>query len=172
MSVSLRIVGNFYHQDDIPHHEGMTVANVLEYASANPVQSDTLKASRFAYEVGRLTIGPDAGKPSIRAFYAEYSEPFKSVTSGLPYDAGGYYLPENLYSQPAYTVWQFYVFTARLQEGGATYLPNETRIDSFVDAKVPDGGFVIWRLVSVLSGPNSLPMRKQGEIMRLEGKRG
>lgn len=84
MSVSLRIVGIYYNQSDIPFKENMTVMDVLNYARFNP--SDNAKV--FGFETGQLQIGSDSGKPSISSFYSEYNEPFQSKTSGLMKQAG------------------------------------------------------------------------------------
>src|SRR6056297_1196194 len=138
MTVSLRIVGIFYHQQNIPHQTDMTVMDVLNYARGNPEPN----ANTFGFETGKLQIGPDAGKLSISSFYADYKSAFQSETSGFMYGAGSYYLPEDLNATPAYTVWQYYVFSEPLQGGGAVYHPNNPRVESFVDAVVPDGGFV------------------------------
>ena len=82
-----------------------------------------------------------------------------SKTSGILRDKGMYYLPEDLNSKPAFTAWQYYVFDKPLQSEEATYEVNDPRIQSFDDAKVPDGGFVVWRLCKILDGPNPMPTR-------------
>lgn len=57
MSVSLRIVGIYYNQSDIPFKENMTVMDVLNYARTNPVEN----AKVFGFETGQLQFGSDAG---------------------------------------------------------------------------------------------------------------
>ncbi|MBO6918084.1 MAG: hypothetical protein JJ858_06615 [Rhizobiaceae bacterium] len=163
MSVSLRIVGIYYHQDKIPYKENMTVMDVLNYARENQVKN----AKVFGFETGQLQFGADAGKPSITSFYSEYEEPFQSKTSGYMKPAGPYFLPEDISTSPSFTAWQYYVFSKPLQEGGAVYQVNDPRIESFVDAKVPDGGFVTWRLCKILGSPQEMPANKMGAMSKL-----
>lgn len=167
MAVSLRVVGNFYNQTDIPFDpkttiEGttfMSVKDVLDAASENPAPG----ASKFGYIAATSSV--QNSTPSVTAFYANYDAPFKSPTSLLDYPAGEYFVTESLVDNPLYSVWQYYVFDAPLDAGGARYLrrpdPNiggtSSRIQSFAEAGVPDGGQVVWRLVTVLSGRNPLP---------------
>jgi len=160
MSVSLRIVGIYYHQDDIPYTSGMTVRDVLDYARLNPVNSPEVPANLFGYTESKLIIGRDAGKPSVSAFFANYTAPIKSITSGIIRPKGQYYLEEKLAGLPSFTSWQYYVFDKPLQSGDAVYQPNSPRIESFADAVVPDGGFVTWRLVEILETPNPIPLRR------------
>lgn len=163
MSVSLRIVGIYYNQSDIPFKENMTVMDVLNYARMNPVEN----AKVFGFETGQLQFGSDAGKPSITSFYSDYDEPFQSETSGLMKPAGPYFLPEDISTSPSFTAWQYYVFTKPLQDGGAIYQVNEPRVESFVDAKVPDGGFVTWRLCKILGSPQPMPANKMSAMSKM-----
>lgn len=163
MSVSLRIVGIYYDQDNIPYEENMTVMDVLNYARLNPAENSKV----FGFETGQLQFGADAGKPSITSFYSEYEEPFQSQTSGLMKPAGPYYLPEDISTSPSFTAWQYYVFSKPLQEGGAVYQVNKPRVESFVDAKVPDGGFVTWRLCKILGYPQPMPSNKMSAMSKM-----
>ena len=162
MSVSLRIVGIYYSQSDIPYTENMTVMDVLNYARMNPVEN----ANFFGFETGQL-FGQEEAKPSITSFYTEYEEPFESITSGLMKPAGPYYLPEDISTSPSFTAWQYYVFTKPLQDGGAVYQVNEPRVESFVDATVPDGGFVTWRLCKILGSPQAMPAHKMSAMSKM-----
>ncbi|MEL6774135.1 MAG: hypothetical protein AAFP23_05190 [Pseudomonadota bacterium] len=167
MTVSLRIVGIFYHQTDIPYVADMTVADVLSAARQSPGG----QADMFGFDEGQLmTPGPDKGKPSITSFFANYPKGVTSETSGIQYPAGEYSLGEDLQGRPAYTVWQYYVFSSPLQGGGATYIPNSPRIETFAEAKVPDDGMVVWRLCSILAGPNPVPPRLRRSLMGERGK--
>ena len=161
MSVTLRVVGNFYFRDDIEFKENMTVADVLNYARDNTGSGD---ADLFNFDLGKLTIGADAGKPSVTAFVARYPNGVTSRTSGVEYPEGEYYVAEDLNLRPAYTVWQYYVFNAPLQSGGA-YEPQKPRLNSFVDAPVQDGGMVVWRLVSVLANKNPVPATRRQALL-------
>ena len=115
MAVSLRIVGIYYRQDNIPHTEGMTVKDVLDYAHNNPAPN----TAKFGYQPGKLKIGVNSGKASVSSFFADYPGPVISKTSGIRRDKGMYYLPEDINSKPAFTAWQYYVFDKPLQKTSA-----------------------------------------------------
>lgn len=167
MTVSLRVVGNFYNQSGITYDPkttagGMTymsVKDVLDAAAASPEPN----ASTFGYIAATSSI--QGGTPSVTAFYANYIDDFKSRTSKLTYPQGEYFVTESLVDNPLYSVWQYYVFDAPLDQGGAKYIPRPNpnidgvskRVQTFAEAEVPDGGEVVWRLVTVLTGPNPLP---------------
>ncbi len=70
----------------------------------------------------------------------------------MHYPAGEYFLAEDLGAKPAYSVWQYYVLGA----DGKPIIRGVKFLDS-PDATVPDGGTLIWRLVSILRGPNLKP---------------
>ncbi|MEO1702402.1 MAG: hypothetical protein AAFR71_10160 [Pseudomonadota bacterium] len=169
MSVTLRVVGIYYYQSDIPYTSGMTVMDVLNYASTHPVDDGSLKAKTFSFETGTLNVGSEAGQPSITSFYADYEDAFQSRTSGLMRDAGPYYLAEDTSSSPAFTAWQYYVFTKPLQEGGAVYQVNDPRVESFVNSEVPDGGFVTWRLCKILGATQAMPPHKMSYVNKMIG---
>lgn len=152
MSISLRIVGIFYNRSDIPDRGKQTVKDVLDYAVKNS-RPPNLPSDNFKYIVSSTAAPASANaKPSVGAFFANYTDSFASPTSGLKYPRGEYFLSESLVENPSYVVWQFYVFSAN----GVPIIPNP-RISSFVDVQVPDGGRVVWRLVKVLSAPNLVP---------------
>ncbi|MEO1468361.1 MAG: hypothetical protein AAFV86_04855 [Pseudomonadota bacterium] len=159
MTVSLRVVGIFFRDDAIPHTPGMTVEGVLDAASSRATAGQNTampNANLFNFTTGTLSPAFGGGK-TISAFVARYSaQGPTSVTSDTTYRSGEFFLSENLAQTPSYTVWQYYVFTAPLSQGGA-YIPNSPRILSYENAAVPDGGMVVWRLVSVLAGRNEVP---------------
>ena len=66
MAVSLRIVGIYYHQDNIPYTKNMTVKDVLDYAHNKPAPN----AVKFGYQPGKLKIGVNSGKASVSSFFA------------------------------------------------------------------------------------------------------
>lgn len=154
MTINVRIVGIFYNQSVDLGAGGGTVQNVLDAAVSS---SDSSKS--FGYVPGPGS----AASPS--AFAAYYSTSFSSPTPGVgkTYPPGVYYLGEDLTGSP-YTVWQYYIFDAN-----NTYLNRGKGAISFSDpaAHVPDGGSVVWRLVSVLAGPNPVP-GKLNALLNLE----
>ncbi|MEM9780875.1 MAG: hypothetical protein AAF899_00225 [Pseudomonadota bacterium] len=166
MTVSLRVVGIFFRDDDIDFapdidvskESKMSVAAVLSAARARAAagKNTSVPVDLFNFTTGQLALGPDAGKKTISAFVARYKNGPTSETSKITYRNGEFFLTEDLASTPSYAVWQYYVFDKPLQQGG-TYLPNRTRIQSYETAGVPDGGMVTWRLVKILAGRNEVP---------------
>lgn len=150
MPISLRIVGIFYNRSDIPDRGTQTVKDVLDYVVQNP-GSANLPSNNFRY-ITSISNPSNTMKPSVTAFFSNYTKDFPSPTSGLTYSQGEYFLSESLVENPSYAVWQFYV----ADKNRVQILPNP-RISSFVDVKVPDGGSVVWRLVKILSAPNRVP---------------
>lgn len=157
MSISLRIVGTFYQRDDI-NTGSATVQEVLDYAVSNPNGTMTSSAcDNFKYISGTTAPTVIAGrKPSVTAFFANYKSDIVSPVSGIQYPKGEYFLPESLVNNPSYEVWQYYVFDKPMKKGG-NFIKRSTPIESYVDAKVPDGGEVVWRLVKILTRPNDAP---------------
>lgn len=150
MAISLRIVGILYNRDDIPNKSAQTVLSVLDDAVKNPGAKD-LPSDNFRY-ITSTTIPGVTEKPSVSAFFANYKNDVKSRTSRLIYPKGEYFLSESLVENPSYAVWQFYVLNP-----DRTPVDLDPPITSFVDAKVPDDGHVIWRLVKILAAPNRVP---------------
>ena len=141
MTISLRVVGIFYRTDvDLPG--GGSVKDVLDAA-----QSQITAGTSFTYSA--VTTN---GTTSPNMFRAFYEASFKSGASGLQYPSGEYMLAEDLYSRPAYTVWQYYIFDSegRFINRDKGFIP----FDDPVKAKVEDGQAVTWRLVSVLAPPD------------------
>ncbi|MEM9739216.1 MAG: hypothetical protein AAF829_05050 [Pseudomonadota bacterium] len=163
MPITLRIVGLFYIQDNIPDVQPdgspQTVESVLNYAVTNPVAP----ATDFGYITGQSNVVKSGavtpGVDSITAFYANYGGATgpTSITAGITYPPGEYFLSESLVDSPQYTVWQYYVFNAALSSGTAVYQPRSPRIQSYTTATVPENGQVTWRLVEILSGPKPVP---------------
>lgn len=162
MPITLRIVGNFYFQDNIPDFQEdntpQTVETVLNFAVSQP----STPATQFGYITGISGLKGSGELPtpiqSVTAFFANYAEPGPvSKTAQIQYPAGEYFLSESLVTPPSYRVWQYYVFSAPLDGGSATYIPRSPRIQSYTTAEVPQNGQVTWRLVDILTGPNSVP---------------
>lgn len=157
MPISLRIIGNFYSRSDIPIGGG-TVKDVLDYCVQNPTGNLTSSScDNFKYIAGQAADSQSSNPlPSVTGFFANYDSPVISLTSGIQYPPGEYFLPESLVDNPAYEVWQYYVFDAPLNQGGK-FVPRDTPIQSYTEAKVDDGFSVVWRLVKILTRPNDAP---------------
>ena len=143
MAVQLSVVGIFFDQSIPTNHTQApyTVASIMQSAASLAAEAQLPNVSAFSY-------GIDSHLDAT-SFSATYTGQFTSK-GGITYNAGQYYLPQNLAARPAYTVWQYYVF-------GADGLPINYKRLSFNDASVtvPDGGSIVWRLVSILAGPNA-----------------
>ncbi len=148
MGVSLRVVGIFYDQSDIPFTQGMTVKSLLDEATHNPGG----EANNFGYLSNTDVLTNGGMKESVTAFFANYPNGVTSKTSGTVYGAGEYFLTESMVGNPRYSVWQYYVFDA-----SGTFQPNPMPLQSFATRKLNDGDKVIWRLVEILSAPNPVP---------------
>jgi hypothetical protein len=134
----------------------------MQYAQNNPTGTSTsVSASAFQYS-DHYVVGAD-GKTyaSVSSICATYAEPFISITRGIQYGAGEYFLAENLQTTPIYSVWQFYVQDA--SGAPVVYNPRVTYFDQ-PNAVVPDNGTVIWRLVNLLTGPNPAPKQAKARL--------
>lgn len=146
-SVSLSVVGIFFSETinlTLETAGGFTVASVMATAKGQAATGKLPNVSAFSY------LDNDG---MIKAFSATYKAGFTSK-GGKQYPAGQYFLAEDLTDSPAYTVWQYYVFNAAGVEINYKRIP-------FSDPQVivPPGGSVVWRLVSILSGPSPAPRR-------------
>lgn len=141
MTIKLRIVGIFYGTEVDLGEDGGTVKDVLIAA-----QSAVTAGTSFTF--GTTSFNGFESPSFFRAFY---EAPVTSVSSGITYPAGEYLLSENLTAKPAYTVWQYYIAdkNGTVLNRGKGFVPY----DDPVDAKVSDGQSVVWRLLTVLSGP-------------------
>ncbi len=149
MTIKLRIVGIFYSVALEPLQvKGGSVEAVLNAAVSNPGPG-----KKFHYTLNDSSISE---YKSVSSFTAKYDNPFTSSVSEMDYPAGEYFLPENLIGNP-YTVWQYYVLD---ENGKRVPLPSPTAPYT-TDLGIKDGYSVIWRLVSILSGPTSLPPSKR-----------
>ena len=143
MAVNLSVVGIFFNQSITPASGPgpYTLSSIMKAATSAAAEGQLPNLSAFTY-------GIDANLDAT-SFSATYKGQLASK-GGKTYPAGQYYLSQNLAGRPSYTVWQYYVF-------GADKKPiNYARL-SFTDSSVtvPDGGSIVWRLVSILAGPNS-----------------
>jgi hypothetical protein len=145
MAIQLSVVGVFFGAT-VPTTGTQKVIDVLAAAKKLAAAGGIKNVSNFDYEITR--------PPNVSAisFCATYTGPFKGRGVGYHYSPGEYFLAENLHTTPAYSVWQYYVLNPDKTpvSRGVKFLDNP-------DATVPDNGTLIWRLVSILSGPNPRP---------------
>ena len=159
MSINLSVVGVFFGKD-LPKLDADTpVLKVLEEAKraasagelrtkANPGKGETADVELFDFA---LTKNPT--KLAVHSFTVKYGHPIIGRDVNGHYESGTYFLEENLTAKPAYRVWQYYV----LNSDGKSVTDGKVRFLNEVDFKVPVGGSLIWRLVSILVGRNSPP---------------
>ena len=148
MAIKLRIVGNFFRMD-VDLASG-TVKDVLDAA----VTQSRPTRTRFRY-----TVEMKNNLSSPTTFTASYADSFTSSDSGIMYPAGTYSLAEDLDRRPAYTVWQYYLFDAdnNFLNRGRGFVPFDDPATT-----VTSGQSVVWRLVSVLAGPNPGDVNPRG----------
>ncbi|WP_130327187.1 hypothetical protein [Sphingomonas sp. BK036] len=145
MAISLKIVGIFFGCT-VDFTNGLTeqtIADVLATASADANSGKITDVSSFNYETSNP---PNRSLISVSATYT--AEVHGRGVEGA-YPPGEYSLTEDLSDRPAYSVWQYYVYDASNTPiiRGVKYLDDPA-------ATVPEGGTVIFRLVSILAGPN------------------
>ncbi len=145
MPIQLSVVGIFFGAT-VQTTGTQKVIDVLAAAKTLAAAGGITNVSSFDYEVTR--------PPNVSAvsFSATYTGPVHGRGVGYHYPPGEYFLAENLHTVPAYSVWQYYVLdgSGKPVGGGVKFLDNPAAI-------VPDNGTLIWRLVSILSGPNPRP---------------
>lgn len=143
MGIHLSVVGIFFGAD-LPLTTDTSVRDVLNLAQAEAKAGKIENVSDFGYR--------DDGV-SLIAFSATYPGKVTGRVIENEYEPGEYYLAEDSHSKPIRTVWQYYVI-------GPDEKPRVIRPIAFLcdpRAMVPVGGKLIWRLVSILSGPNPSP---------------
>jgi hypothetical protein len=142
MAITLQVVGIFFNAEINVPSTGDTALNVLIAAQMQAGTKGIPNVSQFNF-----TRNADTG--SLTSFRAKYEGEFKGRETNNSYPPGEYYLAENLNASPSYTVWQYYIIDANgksISGNGIVYPQN---------AQVPDGGKLIWRLVSILPGPTA-----------------
>jgi hypothetical protein len=162
MAVSMRVVGILFQAKDVQYDQNMTVKDLMDKVAKNPaLYSD---ASNFGYIAVGDMVTPN--NPSVVAFAARYPKGITSTTSNTKYIAGDYYLAESNVGNPRYSVWQYYVFNEAEISGESrqVFSPNPKQLQSFGTREINDGDTVIWRLVEILSGPNTIPRVYQGRL--------
>jgi len=133
------VVGIFYSNTVDLGSGGGTVKAVMDAAVAQ-VNS---KGQTFNYN-------PTAGSPTTIGMIAP--EPFTSAVLENEYPAGTYAQTESFgaHTPNPYTVWQYYIFDEHnvYLNRGKGPIPFD-----HPEAHVPDGGSVVWRLISILAAP-------------------
>ncbi len=145
MPVHLKVIGIFFGVK-IELVGPVPVADVLAAGRDLVRKGGVRGVTEFAYE---LTQPPHV---SAVSFTAVYNQPVHGRAIHLTYPPGEYYLAENTNTAPSYTVWQYYVLNADKTpvERGVKFLDDPAAV-------VPDGGTLIWRLVSILKTANGRP---------------
>lgn len=143
--ITLRVVGIFYNTTVDLGEMGGTVKEVLDAATNAVTTGDT-----FSYVATPRTDGFS----SPESFKAFYQSGFTRGTgpSIRTYDAGTYELKESFSAEnpdPAaesYSVWQYYILDdeKKLLTIDQVFVPFDAP-----EARVPAGGMVIWRLVTI-----------------------
>ena len=159
MSINLSVVGVFFGKDLPKLDADTSVLKVLEEArraanagelrtKANPGQGETADVEAFDFALTK-----DPTKLAVHSFTVKYGHPIIGRAVARHYDPGTYFLEENPTAKPACRIWQYYVLNKDRQSitGGKVRFLNE------VDLKVPVGGSLIWRLVSILVDVNLPP---------------
>ncbi len=142
MTIKMQCVGIFFGAT-LPLDGPQRVLDVLEAARDAAGSGQLPNIAAFDFET---TQAPNQSLVSVAA---AYTGPVKGRGIGGTYPAGEYSLTENLNARPAYAVWQYYLIDAAGMpvSQGVKFLDDPAAI-------VPAGGTVIWRLVSILAGPN------------------
>lgn len=145
MTISIQVVGIFFGAD-LPLEGDQKVIDVMKTASDLARAGSIPNVKEFSYDV---TQAPHA---SAISFTAVYTGEVKGRAIGLIYPPGEYFLAEDPSTKPAYSVWQYYVLNADKTpvQRGVKFLDDPAAV-------VPAGGTLIWRLVSILVGPNPRP---------------
>lgn len=145
MGINLSFVGIFFGctVNFEPIQPEQRIIDVLAAASQAASFGQIPNVSSFNYETS------SSPNQALISAAATYTGEFKGRGIGEPYPAGEYSLTEDLSDRPAYSVWQYYVLNPDQTPvvRGVKYLDDPAAI-------VPDGGTVIFRLVSILAGPN------------------
>lgn len=156
MTVSCRIVGIYFNAENLPYTQDMTVQELMDNIAKDPGLGGS-GASNFGYIANQDIL--TTGGASVVAFAARYPQGVTSLTSKTKYVAGDYYLSEQNVGAPRYSVWQYYIF-----DKDGKFEPNPKPLQSFSTRILDDGDTVIWRLVEILSGPNTVPRVYQSAL--------
>jgi hypothetical protein len=145
MAITLQVVGLFFKAsiDNLP--DNVNVLKVLQAAQAQAAAGGIPNVSQFDFSI-------NAGSGGVSSFRVKYQKPFngREVQPPRSYSAGEYFLAENLNPTPSYSVWQYYVVDAQGKN-----ISRGIKFPQDPNATVPDGGTLIWRLVTILSAPTS-----------------
>ncbi len=153
MAIKLSVIGLFF-EADLEMEGPQKVLDVLMEANRLANLRKILRGgkpsnvSNFGY-----TLDVDHnGEISATSFKATYIGSVNGRAVGGKYPAGVYELPGNPDAKPVKTVWQYYVLDA---DKKPYFSSPPVRFLGDPKAIVPENGCLIWRLVSILSGPTS-----------------
>lgn len=135
MQVRLRVVGIFFDRVIKLKAKSATVADVMQAAEDQGIESFWFKKAP-----GNDDTLAEVGCIKKKAF--------KSAVLGRPYKKGAYALWDDPdLTKPVYTTFQYYI-----RRDGKPF--NEQKgATPFIKQKVKDGDVIIWRLLSIRSGP-------------------
>lgn len=145
MAITIKVIGIFF-EAKLELDKDTPVRAVLEAAYAAAKSGAIPNVKGFDFRV-------DEHGHSLVAFRATYDSPFQGRKVAREYPGGEYYMAEDVSKTPAYSVWQYYVLDA----SGRSVTDGRVRFISDPEAIVPAGGSLVWRLVSILQGPNPAP---------------
>lgn len=142
MTINIQCVGIFFGAS-LALDGPQPVLGVLEAARDAAAAGHLPNIAAFNFET---TQAPNQSLVSVAA---AYTGPVQGRGVGGSYPAGEYSLTENLNARPAYSVWQYYLLDAdgKPLSRGVKFLDDP-------EAIVPADGALIWRLVTILAGPN------------------
>lgn len=143
MAINLSIVGIFYSNNSFnPGGGSPTVQDVMNGVRQND--------RNFFYTM----VTAPGGNIIVDSIGAFQPAPFKGRT-GIMYPRGIYRLAQSFTSPipNPYTVWQYYLFD---QNGKRAPVPANL---SFTKQTVQDGWSIVWRLVTICSGPLTVSPR-------------
>ena len=150
MTISLSVIGLFFCAD-LPLDRPCHVLKILNFTRANAAIGNIVLAGR-AGDVSGFDFTLSGNGRAVTSFSATYPLGVSGRAIGRYYPPGRYCLPQDLDARPAKTVWQYYV----LNEDNTPVVPEpRVRFLDDPDAIVPAGGKLVWRLVSILTGPMS-----------------
>lgn len=143
MTITVQVVGVFFKAELTELDADTQVLDVL---------NETKRAVANGLVPNVLDFGFRDDGRSLVSFQATYKESFTGRVTKHVYDPGQYFLTEDTTTKPAYTVWQYYIVNpdGTNLSGGVRFLNDPT-------AMVPNGGKLIWRLVSILAEPSAVP---------------
>lgn len=148
IEVNLRIVGIYFNSGDVTVSapDNPTVSQIMEEASVLAEQGAFQNVSGISFVPENPEIGSGQDMSSVSVIY---DSPFQSP-SGTNLDSGVYQLQDT--DGNPYTVLQYYVFDENFVQVNRNneFIPFSDEPTSYT---IQDGYTIIWRQVSIASGP-------------------